>query len=112
MSVISGNLKAGLPGLGQSDPEWFDGLVQTPNARIERILSHGQVTPQGQWYDQAEDEFVVLIEGAAQLQIEGESQPRQLAAGDWLLLPAHCRHRVVWTDPNQPSLWLALHLRT
>ncbi|MBY5982272.1 cupin domain-containing protein [Ferrimonas balearica] len=112
MSVISGNLKAGLPGLEQGDPEWFDGLVQTPNARIERILSHGQVTPQGQWYDQAEDEFVVLIQGAAQLQIEGESQPRQLMAGDWLLLPAHCRHRVVWTDPNQPSLWLALHLRT
>ncbi|WP_261389809.1 cupin domain-containing protein [Ferrimonas balearica] len=106
----SGNLKSGLPTLTSADPEWFDTLVRTPNARVERILSLGQTTPQGQWYDQTDDEFVVLLEGAARLQIEGESEERALQSGDWLMLPAHCRHRVTWTDPERPTLWLALHL--
>ncbi|MBY6188489.1 cupin domain-containing protein [Marinobacter hydrocarbonoclasticus] len=110
MSVQAGNLHQGLPAVSGSDPEWFDTLVSRPGVRVERILSHGQITPEGDWYDQADDEFVLLLKGAARLQIEGEVAERSLTSGDWLLLPAHCRHRVTWTDPGQPTLWLALHL--
>ncbi len=107
----AGNLHSGWPSLTAQDAEWFDVLVQTPNARVERILSHGQATPEGAWFDQVEDEFVLLLKGAARLQIEGEPIPRELREGDWLMLPAHCRHRVTWTDPDAPSLWLAVHLK-
>jgi len=77
--------------------------------RIERIVSTGQVTPEGEWYDQEGDEFVFLVEGAARLHIEGEHEDRKLNEGDWISLPAHCRHRVTWTRDDPPTVWLAVH---
>jgi cupin 2 domain-containing protein len=77
--------------------------------KLERIVSHGHATPEAGWYDQEQDEWVMLLAGAAGLLIEGEGE-RALAPGDALLLPAHCRHRVTWTAPDQPTVWLALHL--
>ncbi len=85
-------------------------LVQTilsrPNLQIERIVSHGQFSPEGFWYDQDQHEFVVLLQGAARLRIEDEVVP--LKPGDFLNIPAHQRHRVEWTDPDQPTIWLAI----
>ncbi len=78
---------------------------------MERIVSLGQQTPPGEWYDQSDDEWVLLLSGAARLLIEGESQASALQPGDCLLLPAHVRHRVEWTDPAQPTVWLAFHFR-
>jgi cupin 2 domain-containing protein len=92
--------------------EIFDVLLAQPGLRIERIVSHGQSSPPGFWYDQAEAEWVLLAAGAALVQIEGEAAPRRLQAGDWINLPAHCRHRVTWTDPDLPSVWLAVHYST
>jgi cupin 2 domain-containing protein len=61
------------------------------------------------WYDQPQAEFVVLIAGEAHVEFEGESLPRELKPGDYLLIPAHCRHRVAWTSSDEPSVWLAVH---
>lgn len=101
------NLYAPLPDASAS--EHVATLLQTAQWRLERIVSLGQQTPPGQWYDQATAEWVMLLTGEAQLQIEGETGRRTLRPGDYLLLPAHVRHRVEWTHPTQPSIWLALH---
>ncbi|UPY34924.1 cupin domain-containing protein [Sediminicoccus sp. KRV36] len=91
--------------------EQFDALLQSPGLRIERIASTGAASPPGFWYDQPEDEFVLLMAGAAVLRIEGE-EPIRLAPGDWVALPAHCRHRVDWTSTEPPAIWLAIHHRS
>jgi cupin 2 domain-containing protein len=83
-------------------------LLTAPRLRIERIVSAGQASPPGFWYDQAEGEWVLLLAGAARLSIEGEAAPRDLRPGDYLHLPARLRHRVEWTDPATPTVWLAI----
>lgn len=105
----AGNLFASLPD-GRTQEELFEPLLSVPAARIERIVSTGQITPPAEWYDQQDDEWVAVLAGAARLQIEGESTERQLAVGDWLFLPAHCRHRVTWTQESPPTVWLAIHV--
>lgn len=92
-----------------SAAEIFETLLEKPGLKIERIISAGQVTPAGEWYDQEHDEWVLLLCGAARLLIDGEEAPHRLAAGDYLLIPAGCRHRVEWTDPDEKSIWLAVH---
>jgi len=103
-----GSLRQDLPGLPLAD-ELIDILEERPGMRIERIVSTGQVTPEGEWYDQERDEFVLLVEGAARLRIDGEPEDRKLNAGDWIVLPARCRHRVTWTRDDPPTVWLAVH---
>ena len=101
-----GNLFAKLPKPG--DDEWFETLAASPGVRIERIVSHGHASPATGWYDQAQDEFVVLLRGAARLEFDDGSDAR-LGPGDWLTIPAHRRHRVAWTDPDADTVWLAVH---
>ena len=84
-------------------------LVAGAGVTIERILSMGQATPPGEWYDQERDEFVVVLEGSAGLLFEDEAAPRTMRRGDWVCIPAHVRHRVEWTDADQPTIWLAVH---
>lgn len=83
-------------------------LIKGDGIRVERIVSHGHATPAGVWYDQDEAEWVLVVQGRARLTIEGESEDREVGAGDSLFLPAHCRHRVAWTAPDQPTVWLAI----
>lgn len=90
--------------------EVFETLVELGNVRIERIISNGQSTPAGEWIDQDWDEWVLLLTGSARLHFKGESEPRMMKKGDHILIPAHCRHRVEWTDPKQFDLWLAVHV--
>jgi len=101
------NLLAELPAGGVE--EAFEPILERPGVRIERIVSSGQATPPGEWYDQCDDEWVLLLAGTAGLLLEGEPEPRRLSPGDCLLLPARCRHRVAWTDPDVPTVWLAVH---
>jgi cupin 2 domain-containing protein len=108
--IKTGNLQSGLPVRPLPD-EVVDLLVERPGLRIERIVSTGQATPEGQWYDQDGDEWVLVVQGSARLSIEGESEERELGEGDWILLPAHCRHRVTWTRAEPPTAWLAIHFR-
>jgi cupin 2 domain-containing protein len=91
--------------------ELFTTLVSGEGMRLQRIVSRGHATPADQWYDQAEDEWVLLLAGSAGLRFEGEALAHILKPGDHLLIPAHRRHRVEWTHPSQNTVWLALYAR-
>jgi cupin 2 domain-containing protein len=106
--VRTGNLKRDLPARPLPD-EVVELLLARQGLRIERIVSTGQATPEGHWYDQETDEWVLVVAGAARLRIEDEGTDRELGEGDWILLPAHCRHRVTWTRAQPPTVWLAVH---
>ena len=83
-------------------------LAQGASVRVERILSSGQASPEGFWYDQEEHEWVCVLQGNASLLLEGEPAPRRLEAGDTLLLPARTRHRVESTSAQPPCIWLCV----
>jgi cupin 2 domain-containing protein len=102
-----GSLFGAVP--ARAEREVFDLLVDRPGARIERIVSTGQTTPPGQWYDQPGDEWVALLAGRATLRF-AEGAIVDLSPGDWLLIPAHLRHRVEATSADPPCVWLAVHL--
>jgi len=89
--------------------EQVDVLASGIGFCLERIVSLGQVTPAGQWYDQHRAEWVLLVAGAARLRFEDQSADLSLGPGDAVLIEARRRHRVTWTDPSRPTVWLALH---
>jgi cupin 2 domain-containing protein len=84
-------------------------IVESPNLKIERIVSLGQQSPPGFWYDQPWAEWVMVLAGSAGLRFEREDEVRVMTIGDYVLIPAWARHRVEWTDKNQPTIWLAVH---
>jgi cupin 2 domain-containing protein len=104
----SNNLLSGFR-LAPSDEEQVSAILDRPSLKIERIVSTGQASSPGFWYDQPWDEWVALLSGSALLRLESEAQARKLAAGDCLLIPAHTRHRVDWTSADPPAIWLAVH---
>jgi cupin 2 domain-containing protein len=106
-SVISGNLFA--LGTSSNPDEQVDALVETGSVTIERIVSRGQASPPGFWYDSPRAEWVVLLSGAATLEFEDEPEPYSMKAGDHVLIEAHCRHRVAWTSDAESSVWLAVY---
>jgi cupin 2 domain-containing protein len=89
--------------------EIFETLIKTDHFKLGRIISSGQTTPPGEWYDQDEDEWVILLSGSAGLLFEGDKEICVMSPGDYVHIPAHTRHRVEWTDANQKTVWLALH---
>jgi cupin 2 domain-containing protein len=89
--------------------EVFTTLLERPGVRIERIVSQGQITPDDQPYDQDHDEWVLLLAGSARLWLEGSGE-QSLEPGDTAFIPAHVRHRVIWTQAEPPTVWLAVHL--
>ena len=105
--ISGGDLLAGVP--AASAEELFETLAAVDGVRIERIISKGHRTEPDRWYDQAWHEWVLLVAGEACIRLESEADARRLLPGQWLLLPAHCRHRVEWTLPDQQTIWLALH---
>lgn len=107
MSPEIRNILTGLP--PALSGEAFDSIAESDHVRIERIVSHGQATPEGTWYDQDRDEWVLVLSGSAGLLFDGEQESRRLVAGDHTLIPAGCRHRVAWTDPKAATVWLAVH---
>jgi cupin 2 domain-containing protein len=86
--------------------ELIEVIAENGNTRIERIISHGHCSKEGFWYDQDQDEFVLLLEGEAEL--EFESKTIRLKKGDCLTIRAHQKHRVKWTTPNQSTIWLTV----
>ena len=102
------DLFADLPRSTATD-EQFSELLKRPGLRIERIVSTGQCSPPGFWYDQPDGEWVLLLAGAARLRFADEAEARELAPGDFLDIAPHRRHRVEWTLPGQPTIWLAVH---
>lgn len=88
--------------------EIFSLLLKDKHVRIERIVSQGQRTPAGEWYDQMQNEWVIVMEGEAVIEYENTEQ-HTLKAGDYLFIPAHTRHRVAWTTATEKTIWLALY---
>jgi cupin 2 domain-containing protein len=95
--------------LGTAATEQCVELLRRPNVRIERIVSTGQASAPGFWYDQSESEWVAVLKGEARLRFEDEPEARTLKAGDFVDIAAHRRHRVEWTHPQAPTIWLAVH---
>ncbi len=104
MHETSGNLLAQIP---TSLPhELLQTLLERPGIRIERIVSRGHASPSDFWYDQEEHEWVLLLQGAARVQFEDRTI--ELSPGDYVDIPAHQRHRVAWTTPDEVTIWLAV----
>lgn len=99
------DIPATLPG------ELVETLCRSDHARIERIVSRGEASPVDSWYDQDENEFVLLVSGQARIGFADGTPVLELTPGDWLDIRAHVRHRVEWTDPKQDTIWLAVHYR-
>ncbi|MCX7408696.1 MAG: cupin domain-containing protein [Planctomycetales bacterium] len=104
--MVSTNLFTDLP---QHLPdELVTTLLDATNVRIERIASHGHASPEGFWYDQDQHEWVMVLKGAARLRFEDDEQPVEMKPGDFVNIQAHKRHRVEWTTPDEPTIWLAV----
>ncbi|WP_231612379.1 cupin domain-containing protein [Novipirellula galeiformis] len=83
-------------------------LVETPSIRIERIVSTGQRSDAGFWYDQNESEWVIVLKGQAELSFADGTPPKSMCPGDHVMIPAHQKHRIEWTSPSEPTVWLAI----
>lgn len=93
----------------KGEAETFETLLTQPNVQIERIISTGQSSPPDFWYCQQQSEWVIVLQGSAGLRFENEPEVRILHVGDFVNIPAQCQHRVEWTDPDGPTVWLAVH---
>ena len=87
--------------------EIIDTLIDSDQIKVERIISKGHVSPKDFWYDQDKNEFVILLEGSVKLLFENDEQII-LSAGDYIIIPAHKKHRVEWTDPKTETIWLTI----
>jgi cupin 2 domain-containing protein len=105
-----GNLYADIPDF--LPEESFRDILNQGHVRIERIVSQGHCSPEGFWYDQQWDEWVLVLSGRARLEIEGRSAPIELRPGDHLFVPSHTRHRVAWTETGENTIWLAVHIHS
>ena len=95
------------------DDEFFDLLIKNENITIERIISKGHASPAPAgddkgWYDQASNEWVIVLKGSAVIAFENDTEVR-LGTGDHITIPAHSKHKVKWTDPEAETVWLAVH---
>lgn len=90
------------------EKEYFEQLINEKSFYVERIVSKGHVTPKGEWYDQGRDEWVMLLQGEAEILYDDLSGDK-MYAGDCLLIPAHKRHRVIYTSEEPECIWLAIH---
>ncbi len=100
------NLFANLP--DDLPEEIIETLTQNEHVRIDQIISTGHSSPDDFWYDQTQSEFVIVLKGEAKLQFEDGAELTHMKPGDYLLIPAHKKHRVEWTTPNEPTVWLAI----
>ena len=100
------NIFANLP--DNLTDELFEPLVDDDNIIIERIISKGHKSPEHGWYDQKSNEFVMVLQGAGKLLFESDEEVL-LNPGDYINIPAHKKHKVVWTDPDNHTIWLAIY---
>jgi len=92
--------------------EMFEIMIRNEHFILERIISSGQATPPGEWFDQDTNEWVILLRGGAGLIFEDEADEFVMHPGDYVHIPAHRRHRVGWTDSKEKTVWLAIHYRS
>lgn len=103
---MTGNIFASLP--DELEQESFAELLRDTTIRIERILSKGHTSPASGWYDQEDNEWVLVLEGAGTI-LFADGRQVMLNKGDFLHIPAHVQHKVAWTDPDRLTIWLAVH---
>ncbi len=103
---MSKNIFKNIP--NPSNSEFFEELLSKNGVKIERIISHGHKSDKFEWYNQESDEWVILLRGEAVISFEDEANVK-LFAGDFINIPAHKKHRVSWTKPDEDSIWLAVH---
>lgn len=101
-----GNIFSSLP--DKLKHESFEELLRHKNIKIERIVSKGHTSPETGWYDQKENEWVIVLEGSGSIFFENGNEVN-LKKGDYLNISAHTRHKVAWTDPDNITIWLAIH---
>ena len=94
----------------QIPDELFQTLLSKGQIKIERVISKGQSSPVDEWYDQIQDEWVILLKGKAKLQLKKDLSLIYLKPGDYYFIPAHTIHRVHWTIPDMETIWLAIHI--
>jgi cupin 2 domain-containing protein len=107
-----GNIFDALPSNPPAEEMFAPLLVAANELRVERIVSFGHASPPGFWYDQPEAEWVVLLGGSARLRFEDDPDAIELIPGAYVDIAAHRRHRVEWTAPGVPTVWLAIHYKT
>jgi len=90
------------------DKEIFEDIISKDGIKVERIISHGQTSPKEGWYDQNSDEWVMILKGEAVLSFQNSDDVR-LKKGDYINIPAHTKHKVSWTLPDEETIWLAVH---
>ena len=100
------NIFAELP--QKLEQEVFEILARSETVKIERIISKGHTSPKTGWYDQEQNEWVLILKGEAVLAFE-QDEPVHLTEGSYINIPSHKKHRVDWTDPNHETIWLAVH---
>jgi len=101
LANIFNNIPADIPN------EIFEDIIKTKNLRVERIVSKGQSSPDTGWYDQEENEWVIVLSGFGEIEyINGDKII--LEQGDYLDIKAHVKHRVIATSPDEATVWLAI----
>ena len=104
---VGGKIKNVYDDLPQHLPkELVQILIRAADVCIERIISHGHASPADFWYDQPQAEWVIVLKGAARLQFEDGMV--EMKVGDFVNIPAHRKHRVDWTTPDEPTVWLGV----
>ena len=102
MNNLFSNIPSDLP------DEVVEILLKTKSLRIERIVSHGHASADDSWYDQQQHEWVLLLQGEAKLRFDDDAELLTMKPGDYTNIPAHRRHRVEWTTPTEPTIWLVI----
>jgi len=105
--IKSGNFFSSIP--RHISDEVFDTILASDGCEIERIISRGHRSPTDYWYDQERNEWVMVLKGSAALKFKNSKEIIEMIPGDYVLIPAHCKHRVEWTDPEVETIWLAVY---
>lgn len=108
MSRVNSNIFELIP--DEISSELFENIVTSENIRIERIISKGHFSPESGWYDQDENEWVIVLKGQAKIEFDSQA-PVHLVIGSYLNIPAHTLHKVSWTDPDTETIWLAIYYK-
>ena len=107
IKINSGNFFTDIP--RHIDDEVFDTILASDGCEIKRIISKGNQSPPNYWYDQERNEWVMVLKGAAALKFKNSKKIVEMMPGDYVHIPAHCKHRVEWTDPDVATIWLAMY---
>ncbi len=93
---------------GLLNDELFDKLLEGKRFIVNRIVSPSMPEGDVKWYDQEEDEWLVLLQGEASIEYS-DGKKKMLKPFDILNIPAHCRHRVAYTSSEPLAVWLTIH---